>query len=588
MLIEQEIQQICRKYTITCPFCSTPNEYYRLKRDMARPAESEGDGHPLAWRWGKSGFDSVDPKQFFFGVCSKCFYSGELEDADFRQSGDNPDRFKDGLSTEAIQQLKTWSSTGKGITQSLGKRIKDIDPMGSVLAKFHLGVFSQCLSTNLSPGPIARYYLRIAWIYRDKDTFYPEADLDKITTGLGKLQDRWAKGLPPHKDYPAKPVLALNEVDALRLSRAFFGRNYEMLREAKIDGELALRNLLAEIGFRLYELTSDDEDYKIASSLFSGTIQQCIGMISDKTIVGGLVNRAQEVLEKAGERGRELRELQKSRGGTGEEVPASNGEKKKTKKKSKRPAKDGNGEAVAKKSKNSSRKKASEKKKATPVAESIAIEEVGRPQRDLDQATRQINLLTEELAGLKSRLGEMEEDNKKWRQLAGRDVLTGLPNKTMLFRLVVPKVLDRLEETGPFSCIAISLEQVAQVNQMHGWQVGDRMLIESSKGLRRFVSEGEELYRLDGASFVLVGPMSNNDARKRATEMRRRLAGASVQVDQTQLPLVSSLGVVTAERLVGKSMAESANNIYQALLMALYKAKEKGGNTVEIYSQTKF
>ena len=82
--------------------------------------------------------------------------------------------------------------------------------------------------------------------------------------------------------------------------------------------------------------------------------------------------------------------------------------------------------------------------------------------------------------------------------------------------------------------------------------------------------------------------MSNNDARKRATEMRRRLAGASVQVDQTQFPLVSTLGVVTAERMVGKSMAESANRIYQALLMVLYKAKEKWGNTVEIYSQTKF
>ena len=109
----------------------------RLKRDMARPAKSEGDGHPLTWRWGKSGFDSVDPKQFVFGVCQKCFYAGELEDADFRKSGDAPDKFKDALSAEAVQQMMTWSSTGKGITQSLGKRIKEEDPMGSILAQFH-------------------------------------------------------------------------------------------------------------------------------------------------------------------------------------------------------------------------------------------------------------------------------------------------------------------------------------------------------------------------------------------------------------------------------------------------------------------
>jgi len=587
MLTEQEIQQICRKYSITCALCSTPNEYYRLKRDMVRPAKSEGDGHPLTWRWGKSGFDSVDPKQFFLGVCQKCFYAGDLEDADFRKSGDAPDKFKDGLSAEAVQQMMTWSSTGKGITQSLGKRIKEEDPMGSILAQFHLGVFTQCLSSNLPSGAIARYYLRIAWLYRDKDTFYPEADLDKITASMGKLQERWAKGLPEHKDYPAKPELALSEIDALRLARTYFGRNYEMLREAKVEDELRLRNLLAEVGFRLYELTSDDEDYQIASSFFSGTIQQCISIVSDKSIVGGMVNRAREVLEKAGERGRELRALQKSRGGKGEEVEAPNGDVKTPKKKSNKTAKGENGEAVPPKSKNSSKKEPGSKKKiATPV-EAVVVESDGQ-QRNLDQATRQINLLTEELEELKSRIGEMEEDNKKWRQLAGRDVLTGLPNKTMLFRLVLPKVLGKLEETGPFSCMAISLEQVAQVNQMHGWQMGDRMLKESSKGLRRLASEGEELYRLDGANFVLVGPMSNNDARKRATEMRRRLAGASVQVDQTQFPLVSTLGVVTAERMVGKSMAESANRIYQALLMVLYKAKEKGGNTVEIYSQTKF
>ena len=85
--------------------------------------------------------------------------------------------------------------------------------------------------------------------------------------------------------------------------------------------------------------------------------------------------------------------------------------------------------------------KQSKKKIAIP-AEAVFDESDGQ-QRNLDQATRQINLLTEELEELKSRIGEMEEDSKKWRQLAGRDVLTGLPNQTMLFRLVLPKVLGK-------------------------------------------------------------------------------------------------------------------------------------------------
>ena len=44
-------------------------------------------------------------------------------------------------------------------------------------------------------------------------------------------------------------------------------------------------------------------------------MQQCLSIVSDKSIVGGAVNRAKEMLEKAGERGRELRILHKKRGG---------------------------------------------------------------------------------------------------------------------------------------------------------------------------------------------------------------------------------------------------------------------------------
>ena len=51
MLTEQEIQQICRRYEFDCPICGTSNGFYRLKRDMCRATETEGDGHPLGFKW---------------------------------------------------------------------------------------------------------------------------------------------------------------------------------------------------------------------------------------------------------------------------------------------------------------------------------------------------------------------------------------------------------------------------------------------------------------------------------------------------------------------------------------------------------
>ena len=72
MLSEQEKLQICRSYTLVCPICETQNPFFRLKRDIVRAAKAEGDGHALEYKWGKPGFDSVDPLQFYWGVCAKC------------------------------------------------------------------------------------------------------------------------------------------------------------------------------------------------------------------------------------------------------------------------------------------------------------------------------------------------------------------------------------------------------------------------------------------------------------------------------------------------------------------------------------
>jgi len=114
------------------------------------------------------------------------------------------------------------------------------------------------------------------------------------------------------------------------------------------------------------------------------------------------------------------------------------------------------------------------------------------------------------------------------------------------------------------------------------------MLKESVRSMRYFVAEGEELYRLDGAHFAIVGAMDNNVARQRAADVRRKLSRSSVQVDQTQLPLISSIGVVTVDRLLGETVNKASKSIFEALLATLYRAKGKGGNTVVLHNSTKF
>ncbi|HJP31769.1 MAG TPA: DUF2225 domain-containing protein [Candidatus Latescibacteria bacterium] len=591
MLSEQEVQQICRVYKITCPVCLSEADFNRLKRDMARAVKTAGDGYPLQYKWQKPGFDTVDPKQFLMGTCAKCGFAGELEDADFRQAGKSPDAYRKDFEETSLNQFKDALAAGKGASQSLLKRVSDDDPLLSVIAQVHLGILSQCCRKRISPGPIARYYLRIAWLFREQERFYQESDLEAISASLKKCRSRWKKELPEHQDYPVAPGVVLNEIEALRMARVFFERNYETLKEAGVEDELRLRYLLAEIGFRLYDQSNSAEDHKKAATFFSGTMQQCLSIISDKTIVGGLVNRAKEMLEVAGERGRELRALHKERGGDegaeAEDVGQEATPKAKSKKRTDKAGKTADvGKANGKKTAVAGGKAEASQPSAAKGPAPADEEELGGSERD--RMTRQITVLTDEVAQLKDRLEGLEADNKKWRQLIGRDTLTGLPNKISLFRIHLPKVIREFSSSSPFSCIAIGLDQIGRVNDDFGWLMGDKMLRASAKGLRKFLQEGDELYRMDGANFVIAGPMDTNVARQRATEMRRALGGSTVRVEETTMPLASSPGVVSVEQTAGSSDSDSANAVYAALLQALYAAKQKGGNTAEVHNGTRF
>jgi len=505
-------------YKITCPVCLSEADFHRLKRDMVRAVKAAGDGYPLVYKWQKPGFDSVDPKQLFMGVCAKCGFAGELGDADFRQAGKAPDVYRKDFEEAWLNQFKDAAAAGKGAAQSLLKRVVDGDGLLNAIAQVHLGIISQCSRRRFLPGPIARYYLRIAWLFRDHERFYSEEDLEDISTSLRKCRSRWEKELPDHKDYPVQPAVVLGEIEALRMAWSFLERNYETLKEAKVEDELRLRYLLAEIGFRLYKLSDNAEDHKKAASFFSGTMQQCLSIISDKTIVGGMVNRAREMLETVRERGRELRALHKDRGGSdaaAEAAPDAGAGKPAPKaKKRTKPAKEA---AAASKwpapKANGKTTKAARKETPKADAKTAPAKDEDFAGSERDRMMCEISVLSEEVGQLNVRVVELEEDNNKWRQLIGRDALTGLPNKISLFRTHLPKVIREFDAFGPYSCIAIGLDQVGRVNQNFGWLMGDKMLRASARGLKQFLQEGDELYRIDGANFVIAGPMNNNAAR---------------------------------------------------------------------------
>ncbi|WMI80727.1 sensor domain-containing diguanylate cyclase [Anaerotignum sp. MB30-C6] len=99
---------------------------------------------------------------------------------------------------------------------------------------------------------------------------------------------------------------------------------------------------------------------------------------------------------------------------------------------------------------------------------------------------------------------EVEVENRVYKELALRDVLTRLPNRAAL-----EKRIQTLEEVGrvcgSLTVILMDVNGLKPVNDKNGHGAGDRLLCEAAKSIKdAFPEEQDAWYRLGGDEFVVL------------------------------------------------------------------------------------
>lgn len=100
---------------------------------------------------------------------------------------------------------------------------------------------------------------------------------------------------------------------------------------------------------------------------------------------------------------------------------------------------------------------------------------------------------------------KMNNLERKIRDLSFRDDLTGLLNRRG-FHLVAWQALRQARRSGlPFSVMFIVLENLAEINESHGYQSGTSALIEMTEILKTAFRDTDVLGRIDPDQFALAG-----------------------------------------------------------------------------------
>jgi two-component system, cell cycle response regulator len=176
------------------------------------------------------------------------------------------------------------------------------------------------------------------------------------------------------------------------------------------------------------------------------------------------------------------------------------------------------------------------------------------------QAAGRTKILQEELVDQTTRL-----ENQLF-----EDPLTHVHNRRFVFGQMSALVSAARRHGRPLAVAMVDLDGFKSVNDAHGHETGDRVLVAAGEALQRGLRAEDVLGRLGGEEFLALLPDTDAGAAARAAErLRAAVAGAGGPVDVT-----ASVGwAVLREGELPDDLVRRADN-------ALYEAKAAGRNCV--------
>ncbi|NLY26436.1 MAG: diguanylate cyclase [Alcaligenaceae bacterium] len=171
------------------------------------------------------------------------------------------------------------------------------------------------------------------------------------------------------------------------------------------------------------------------------------------------------------------------------------------------------------------------------------------------------------------------------RQLAYHDELTQLPNRRLLMDRLQQALALHQRSGRHVALMFIDLDRLKVLNDLHGHQAGDQLLIEVGRRLQAQVREGDTVARLGGDEYVVLLQQLDADetvARNEAQSIGEKILGALSLPYQLAL-CTNGQGQVIEHRSsasIGITLSGAGGKSGQTLLeqadAAMYQAKQAG------------
>jgi diguanylate cyclase (GGDEF)-like protein/PAS domain S-box-containing protein len=182
--------------------------------------------------------------------------------------------------------------------------------------------------------------------------------------------------------------------------------------------------------------------------------------------------------------------------------------------------------------------------------------------------------------GLFSDITPLKDYQKQLEHIAHYDALTTLPNRVLLADRL-RQAMVQAQRRGQLLAVAyLDLDGFKAINDTHGHDTGDQLLIALAARMKQALREGDTLARLGGDEFVAV-LLDLDDVAASVPMLCRLLAAAAqpVHVGDLVLQVSASVGV----SFYPQAASVEADQLLRQADQAMYQAKLAGKNRYHVF-----
>lgn len=177
-------------------------------------------------------------------------------------------------------------------------------------------------------------------------------------------------------------------------------------------------------------------------------------------------------------------------------------------------------------------------------------------------------------------------DEAQFRSLAYNDTLTQLPNRRLLLERLQQTIASCARRNEWAAVLFIDLDNFKLLNDTHGHDMGDLLLIEIAKRLKKVVRRSDTVARLAGDEFVVLLDGLGRDkvlANQKVSLIAEKILSSlnkGVDLGAFVAPASASIGAISFD-----GSAKSVDDILKHADTAMYEVKKSGRNAYRIFEQ---